>query len=60
MEYTIIEVPDQNDSVSNVVLNDTYYQIRFTYGCEFRTTGGRENGSKNQERRRGKHFFSGA
>lgn len=31
MEYTIIEVPDMNDSVSRVVLNGTAYLIRFTY-----------------------------
>lgn len=31
MEYTIIEVPDMNDSVSRVVLNGTAYYIRFTY-----------------------------
>ncbi|WP_337937744.1 phage baseplate plug family protein [Anaerotignum faecicola] len=31
MEYTIIEVPDMNDSVSRIVLNDTVYFIRFTY-----------------------------
>ena len=31
MEYTIIEVPDMNDSVSRVVLSGTPYQIRFTY-----------------------------
>ena len=31
MEYTIIEVPDMNDSVSRVVLNGTAYLIRFTW-----------------------------
>jgi hypothetical protein len=31
MEYTIIEVPDMNDSLSRVVLCKTQYQIRFTY-----------------------------
>ena len=31
MEYTIIEVPDMNDSKSRVVLNGTAYIIRFTY-----------------------------
>lgn len=31
MDYTIIEVPDMNDSVSRVVLNGVQYQIRFTY-----------------------------
>ena len=31
MDYMIIEVPDQNDSISRVVLSDEYYQIRFTY-----------------------------
>lgn len=31
MEYTIIEVPDMNDSVSRVVLAGTPYLIRFTY-----------------------------
>lgn len=31
MEYTIIEVPDINDSVSRVVLNGTAYLIRFTW-----------------------------
>ncbi len=30
-EYTIIEVPDYNDSLSRVVLDGTAYQIRFTY-----------------------------
>lgn len=31
MEYTIIEVPDMNDSVSRIVLAGTQYLIRFTY-----------------------------
>ena len=31
MVYTIIAVPDMNDSVSRIVLNGTVYQIRFTY-----------------------------
>ena len=31
MEYTIIEVPDLNDSMSRIVLNGTVYIIRFTY-----------------------------
>ena len=31
MEYTIIEVPDMNDSLSRIVLNGVFYQIRFTY-----------------------------
>ena len=31
MEYTIIAVPDLNDSISRIVLNSTVYQIRFTY-----------------------------
>lgn len=35
MEYTIIEVPDMNDSVSRVVLSGTAYQIRFTYNDTF-------------------------
>ena len=35
MEYTIIEVPDMNDSVSRVVLGGVAYQIRFTYNDTF-------------------------
>lgn len=35
MEYTIIEVPDLNDSVSKVVLGSKQYQIRFTYNDTF-------------------------
>lgn len=31
MDYTIIEVPDMNDSLSRVLLGDVYCQIRFTY-----------------------------
>ena len=31
MDYTIIEVPDLNDSMSRIVLNGTAYYIRFTY-----------------------------
>lgn len=31
MDYTIIEVPDKNDSMSRIVIGKTAYQIRFTY-----------------------------
>lgn len=31
MDYTIIEVPDMNDSISRVVLAGTPYFIRFSY-----------------------------
>ena len=31
MEYTVIEVPDMNDSMSRIVLDGTAYFIRFTY-----------------------------
>lgn len=31
MEYLIISVPDLNDSISRIVLNNTVYQIRFTW-----------------------------
>ena len=31
MEYTIIEVPDMNDSVSRIVLGGTAYHILFTW-----------------------------
>lgn len=31
MDYLIIDVPDKNDSLSNIVLNNHYHQIRFTY-----------------------------
>lgn len=34
MDYTIIEVPDMNDSVSRVVLDSVAYHIRFTYNME--------------------------
>lgn len=39
MEYTIIEVPDMNDSVSRVVLAGTAYLIRFAYNdtCDYWT-----------------------
>lgn len=37
MEYTIIEVPDMNDSMSRVVLAGTQYLIRFSYNdtCDY-------------------------
>ena len=35
MDYTIIEVPDMNDSISRVVLSGTSYMIRFTYNDTF-------------------------
>lgn len=37
MEYTIIEVPDMNDSISRIVLNGKQYNIRFTYNdtCDY-------------------------
>lgn len=37
MEYTIIEVPDLNDSVSRIVLSGTPYFIRFSYNdtCDY-------------------------
>lgn len=35
MDYIIIEVPDLNDSLSRIVLNDTVYFIRFTYNDTF-------------------------
>lgn len=37
MKYTIIEVPDMNDSVSRIVLNGKQYNIRFTYNdtCDY-------------------------
>ena len=35
MEYTIIEVPDMNDSLSGIVLNGIEYLIRFTYNDTF-------------------------
>ncbi|MCD8397529.1 MAG: hypothetical protein LUD12_10200 [Lachnospiraceae bacterium] len=31
MDYIIIEVPDMNDSISRITLDDVDYQIRFTY-----------------------------
>lgn len=31
LDYTVIEVPDMNDSVSRIVLSGTPYLIRFTY-----------------------------
>ena len=31
IEYTIIDVPDMNDSLSPLTLNDKAYYIRFTY-----------------------------
>lgn len=34
MDYTIIEVPDMNDSISRIVLNGTPYNIRFTFNME--------------------------
>ena len=34
-DYTIIEVPDMNDSVSRIVLCGKQYQIRFTYNDTF-------------------------
>ena len=33
MDYTIIEVPDMNDSISRVVLAGTPYLIRFSYNA---------------------------
>ena len=35
MEYTIIDIPDMNDSVSRVVLNNKEYNIRFTYNDSY-------------------------
>lgn len=37
MDYTIIEVPDANDSISRIVLSGTQYQIRFSYNdtCDY-------------------------
>lgn len=34
MEYTIIDVPDMNDSMSRVVLDNVAYHIRFTYNMD--------------------------
>lgn len=31
MKYTVIDVPDMNDSMSRISLKGTQYQIRFTY-----------------------------
>lgn len=31
MDYTIIEVPDKNDSMSRLVIDKAVYQIRFSY-----------------------------
>lgn len=31
MDYTIIEVPDMNDSISRITLRGRQYQIRFTW-----------------------------
>ncbi len=31
MDYTIIEVPDMNDSVSRITLKGKLYQLRFTW-----------------------------
>ena len=41
MEYTIITVPDMNDSVSRIALDDVYYRIRFTYNdtCDYWSFG---------------------
>lgn len=41
MDYTIIEVPDMNDSVSRIALNGKQYQLRFTYNdtCGYWTFG---------------------
>lgn len=37
MKYTVIEVPDMNDSISRIVLNGKVYFIRFTYNdtCDY-------------------------
>ena len=35
MTYTVIEVPDMNDSVSRIILNGKLYYIRFTYNDTF-------------------------
>lgn len=41
MDYTIIEVPDMNDSVSRISLGGKQYQLRFTYNdsCGYWTFG---------------------
>lgn len=31
MDYTIIEVPDMNDSVSSIVIDGKQYRLRFTW-----------------------------
>ncbi len=31
MNYTVIEVPDKNDSMVDIVLDDVFYVLRFTY-----------------------------
>ena len=31
MNYTIIDVPDMNDSISRIVLSGKQYQLRFTW-----------------------------
>lgn len=31
MTYTVIEVPDMNDSMVDIVLDDVFYVLRFTY-----------------------------
>ena len=31
MDYTVIEVPDMNDSVSRISLQGSQYQLRFTW-----------------------------
>lgn len=37
MQYTIIEVPNSNDTISRIVLNGKQYNIRFTYNdtCDY-------------------------
>lgn len=39
--YTIIEVPDMNDSFSRIVIQGKVYYLRFTYNdtCDFWTFG---------------------
>lgn len=41
MDYTIIEVPDMNDSVSRINIGGKPYKIRFTYNdtCGYWTFG---------------------
>ena len=31
MDYLVIEVPDENDSMVDIVLDDVFYILRFTY-----------------------------